>query len=67
MGQYEKTDQHKERASAKNGPARKWPRMIISEMPMTRPQWQRSGNGPLRQIWLGFWAILHSPEIVVPA
>ena len=41
--------------------------MIISEMPMTRPQWQRSGNGPLRQIWLGFWAILHSPEIVVPA
>ena len=30
-------------------------------------EWHRSGNGPLRQIWLGFWAILHSPEIAVPA
>ena len=33
------------RASTKNGPVRKWPRMVISEMPLTRPQWQRSRNG----------------------
>ena len=29
----------------KNGPVRKWPGMIISEMPLARPQWPWSRIG----------------------
>ena len=56
-----KTGQYKKWASAKMAPNGYQRDATDAPTMATVTQW------PLRQRWLGFWAILHSPDIAVPA